>query len=70
MAPAGTAAQIIAKLNAAIRRGLDDPETRKRMEVAGYEVAAPNTPEQFAKFVQADTEKWFGVVEKARISVK
>ena len=70
VAPAGTAAQIIAKLNAAIRRGLDDPETRKRMEVAGYEVAAPNTPEQFAKFVQADTEKWFGVVEKARISVK
>ena len=70
VAPAGTAAPIIAKLNAAIRRGLDDPETRKRMEVAGYEAAAPNTPEQFAKFVQADTEKWFGVVEKARISVK
>jgi tripartite-type tricarboxylate transporter receptor subunit TctC len=70
VAPGGTPAPVIAKLNAAIRRGLDDQDTRKKMELAGYEVANPNTPEDFAKFIQTDTAKWLDVVEKAKISVK
>jgi len=69
-APAGTPGSIIAKLNSALRRGFDDPETRKRLEIAGYDVAAPNTPDDFARFIQADTERWLGIVEKANISVK
>lgn len=69
-APAGTPAPIIAKLNLALRRGFDDAETRKRLEIAGYDVAAPNTPDDFARFIQADTERWLGIVEKANISVK
>jgi tripartite-type tricarboxylate transporter receptor subunit TctC len=70
VAPAGTPAPVIAKLNAAVRRGLADPDTRRRMELAGYEVAGPNTPEDFTKFIQADTAKWLDVVEKAHISMK
>ena len=69
-APAGTPAPLIAKLNLALRRGFDDAETRKRLEIAGYDVAAPNTPDDFARFIQADTERWLGIVEKANISVK
>ena len=48
-APAGTPGSIIAKLNSALRRGFDDAETRKRLEIAGYDVAAPNTPDDFAR---------------------
>jgi len=70
VAPAGTPAPVIAKLNAAIRRGLTDQDTRKKMELAGYDVAGANTPEDFAKFIQADTAKWLDVVQKAKISVK
>ena len=40
------------------------------MELVGYEVASPNTPEDFARFIQVDTTKWLDVVAKAHISVK
>lgn len=70
VAPAGTPAAIVSKLNAAIQRGIADPALKSQLHAAGYDVAAPNTPEQFAKFIDADTERWSGVVEKANISVK
>jgi tripartite-type tricarboxylate transporter receptor subunit TctC len=70
VAPAGTPSSIIAKLNSALRRGFDDADTRKRLETAGYEVAAPSTPEDFAGFIKTDTERWIGIVEKANISMK
>jgi tripartite-type tricarboxylate transporter receptor subunit TctC len=70
VAPLGTPAPIIARLNSAIQRGLDDAELRKRLEAAGYEPAAHNTPEDFATFIKADTERWIGLVEKADIRTK
>jgi len=70
MAPLGTPAAIIAKLNSAIARGLDDADLRKRLEAAGYEPAAQNTPDEFAAFIKADTERWITLVEKADIRVK
>ena len=70
VAPAGTSASIIAKLNSALQRGLDDTDLRKRMATAGYDVAAHNTPEDFAQFIKADTERWIAIVEKANIHVK
>jgi tripartite-type tricarboxylate transporter receptor subunit TctC len=70
VAPLGTPEAIIAKLNSAIQRGLDDAELRKRLEAAGYEPAAHNTPDDFAGFIEADTERWIGIVEKADIRAK
>jgi tripartite-type tricarboxylate transporter receptor subunit TctC len=70
VAPAGTSASIIAKLNSALQRGLDDTDLRKRMATAGYDVASHNTPEDFAQFIKADTERWIAIVEKANIHVK
>jgi len=68
--PAGTPGPIVAKLNSALQRGLDDAELRKRLEAAGYELAARNTPEDFARFIGADTVRWIRIVEKANIRVK
>jgi tripartite-type tricarboxylate transporter receptor subunit TctC len=70
VAPPGTPAAIVSKLNAAIQHGIADPQLRSGLQAAGYDVAAPNTPEQFAKFINDDTERWAGVVQKANISVK
>jgi len=70
VAPAGTPAPIIAKLNAALWRGLDDADVRKRLEAAGYEPAAHNGPEEFAAFIRADTEKWIGLVEQTNMRAK
>ncbi|MCC6887977.1 MAG: tripartite tricarboxylate transporter substrate binding protein [Hyphomicrobiales bacterium] len=70
VAPAGTPADRIAKLSAGIRRGLDDEDLRKRLQAAGYDPAARNTPEQFADFIRADTQKWIDLVAKANIKAR
>jgi tripartite-type tricarboxylate transporter receptor subunit TctC len=70
VAPAGTPAAIVSKLNAAIQHGIADPQLKPQLNTAGYDVAQPNTPEQFAKFINDDTERWSSVVQKANISVK
>jgi len=67
VAPAGTPAAIIAKLNSAIMRGLDDAELRQKLEATGYEPVPQNTAEDFGHFIGADTERWISIVEKANI---
>ncbi|MFL5088219.1 MAG: tripartite tricarboxylate transporter substrate binding protein [Xanthobacteraceae bacterium] len=70
VAPAGTPAPIVAKLNGALARGLDDADLGRRLQAAGYEPAAHNTPDAFAAFIKADTEKWIGLVEKSNMRGK
>jgi tripartite-type tricarboxylate transporter receptor subunit TctC len=70
VAPAGTPAPIIAKLNSAIALGLDDADLSKRLEAAGYQPAARNTPEEFGAFIRSDTERWLGLVEKTNMRAK
>jgi len=70
VAPAGTPPSIVGRLNAALQLGLDDADVRKRLEAAGYEPAARNAPEDFARFIDVDTKRWITIVEKANIQVK
>jgi tripartite-type tricarboxylate transporter receptor subunit TctC len=70
VAPPGTPAAIVAKLNAAVRRALDDKDVRTRLEAAGYDPVAQNAPEQFAAFIKANTEKWIDLVEKTKMREK
>jgi len=70
VAPAGTPAPVVGKLNAAITLGLDDGDLGRRLEAAGYQLASHNTPEEFAAFIKADTDKWIGLVEKTKMRVK
>jgi tripartite-type tricarboxylate transporter receptor subunit TctC len=70
VAPPGTPVPIIAKLNAALQRALDEKDVRTRLEGAGYEPVAHNTPEAFAAFIKADTEKWIELVEKTKMREK
>ena len=64
LAPAGTPAPIIAKLNASVLKALADPEVKKKLVEQGAE---PNgeTPEQFAAFIKAETVKWGEVVKRS-----
>lgn len=64
VAPKGTPKEIIAKLNDAIEKGLKDPELREQTLKSGYEPTEINSPEQFGKFMAADTEKWIALSEK------
>ena len=67
MAPKGTPPAVIGKLNSAVQRGLDDGELRQRLVAAGYEPAARNSPDDFARFIHADTAKWVALVEQTKM---
>jgi tripartite-type tricarboxylate transporter receptor subunit TctC len=67
VAPKGTSAPIIAKLNAAIAAGLVDAELHQRLLAAGYQPVARNSPEEFGAFIRADTAKWVGLVAKTNM---
>ena len=57
MAPAGTPAPVIARLNAEIDRILAEPATRDFLTAQGLQVAG-GTPRQFGDLVQAATDSW------------
>jgi tripartite-type tricarboxylate transporter receptor subunit TctC len=66
LAPAGTPAPIVDRLHKEIGLILDSPETRKRFELEGAEIARV-TPAEFAGFIERETVKWTRVVKDANI---
>ncbi len=66
LAPAGTARDIVLKINRALARAMDSPELRERLAQVSIEPAS-GTAEEFAAFMQTETKKWAGVISRARI---
>ena len=62
LAPAGTPAEVVNKLNAELKKALDAPDVKDRFSAQGFG-AAWNTREAFAKFMQAELDKWAKVVK-------
>ena len=67
LAPAGTPAPVVARLNAAARASLGKPETRERLRGLGAEVAG-SSPKEFASWLQRDAERWARVIRAAGIT--
>jgi len=65
-APKGTPAEIVERLNKEINAGLADPSLTARFAELGGAVL-PGTPEDFAKFIASETEKWGRVIKFANI---
>ena len=61
-APAGTPPAIIGKWNADVVRILDSPEMRERLAAQGAE-AAPDSPDDFARFVSDELQKYARIVK-------
>jgi tripartite-type tricarboxylate transporter receptor subunit TctC len=68
VAPAGTPAAAIAKMNAAINNALNDPAIQARMRSLGVEPAA-GKPEEFAAYIQSETAKWGKVIKDGNIKL-
>jgi tripartite-type tricarboxylate transporter receptor subunit TctC len=68
VAPAGTPASIIGKLNAAINASLAAPEVMAAFGKLGAEVR-PAPPQDFAAFLAAETRKWAAVAKAANIKI-
>jgi tripartite-type tricarboxylate transporter receptor subunit TctC len=66
LAPAGTPAPIVAKLNQALVQAFDSPEMHKRMAAEGGEVASA-TPEQFRAFIESEIARWKSVMKASGI---
>jgi tripartite-type tricarboxylate transporter receptor subunit TctC len=68
-APAGTPPEIVAKLNAEVQKVMRTPEVEKRLEAEGARFI-PTTPESFAAFQRAESEKWAKAIREANIRVE
>ncbi len=67
-APAGTPKDVVNKLNAEVRKALDDPSVKQRYAEVGAEMRVM-TPDQFAVFVKSELEKWSKVVNASGAKV-
>lgn len=63
-APAGTPQPIVDKLNAAVRKALDDPKVRDALLGRGAE-PVPSTPGELGRFVAAERARWGEVVKQS-----
>ena len=69
VAPRGTPAPAIARLNDAMNAGFADAGLRERVLASGYEPYRRNTPEEFGRFIADDTAKWIDVVRKIQLKM-
>ncbi|WP_272970912.1 tripartite tricarboxylate transporter substrate binding protein BugE [Comamonas terrigena] len=68
VAPAGTPKAVIAKLNAAAHKAMQDPAyLAKQKEISGEGMA--NTPEQFAKQIDTAIARYTAVAQRANIKI-
>lgn len=65
-APAHTPKDVVAKLNQALNKVLDDKDIIKRIEGHGADVET-STPEQLGEMVRKDLVKWRQVVQRAKL---
>jgi tripartite-type tricarboxylate transporter receptor subunit TctC len=67
-APAGTAPDIVARLNVGLNAVLRQPDIVARLAQLNVEVRE-NTPEEFRVFVASEMDKWGRVVREANIKL-
>ena len=69
MAPAGTPAEIVNKLNAAINDGLKTPKLQARLKQLAAETRI-GTPQDFAAFIKAEDPKWTAMAKMSGLKAE
>jgi tripartite-type tricarboxylate transporter receptor subunit TctC len=69
VAPRGTPASVIGKLNGEIAGALSDPQIRARAIAAGTEPMT-DSPEEFATLIREETKKWAEVIKAGGIKLQ
>jgi tripartite-type tricarboxylate transporter receptor subunit TctC len=65
-APTKTPREVVAKLNETMVKALRSPDVRERMHQLGFDVVA-SSPDEFARFMRDEVERWTRVVQKGGI---
>ena len=66
IAPAGTPADVVTKINAELNRALQLPDVKERIGNLGVDFA-PTTPQQFAADIKTDVAKWDQLIKSLGI---
>ena len=69
LGPKGLPKEVVDKVNAAVRKALEDPAVKKRIEDTGS-IVIGNTPEQFAEQIRAEFAVYKEVVAKQKLTLE
>ncbi len=67
-APAGTPADVVARINADVNAAMADPAFKQNMLKQGL-IIGGGTPSAFKSFIDAETRKWGAIITKANIKL-
>lgn len=67
MGPKGLPADIVAKLDDAVRKAMADPEVRAKLDPQGVQFGGPQTPAAFAEFLRAENAKYAKMVKELNV---
>ncbi|OZI60093.1 Bug family tripartite tricarboxylate transporter substrate binding protein [Bordetella genomosp. 11] len=68
VAPARTPADIVNKLNAAVRQVLADPAVIAKFKATGVELVS-DTPQEFQRFILSEKEKWGKIIKATNLKL-
>ena len=68
LGPKGLPKEVVDKINAGVRKALEDPAVKKRIEDTGS-IVVGNTPEQFAEQIKAEFSVYKDVVAKQKLTL-
>ena len=69
LGPKGLPKEVVDKINAGVKKALEDPAVKKRIEDTGSLIVA-NTPEQFAEQIKAEFAVYKEVVQKQKLTLE
>ena len=69
LAPAGTPAEVVSRLNTELKAALADAEVRRKAEAAGLQLRG-GTPAEFSAFIASETRKWAQIIQAANITAE
>ena len=69
LAPAGTAPDIVNRIQQEVAKALQTPAIKEKMLGQGA-IPSGDTPQEFAQFIQAETTKWAKAIKDAKIEAQ
>jgi len=69
VAPGGTPKEIVVRLHREFAGALEDPDVRGKLVAQGFEIVA-SSPDEFLRFVAAESDKWAKVIREYGIKVE
>ena len=67
MGPKGIPADVMNKIDAAVRKAMNDPTIRPKLEQQGLQFGGPQTPAEFSKFIDGELAKYRKLVVELNV---